>query len=408
VKRDYDVIGSGEGICGLFACAILASKGLTCLWVDNAPHLSGTELCAGMPLLMSTSFVKVLLGPILSRMDPHMMKALEPEFGLVMQLMDSNEVIVRPPGNSSKASTRAQKFNSKYFKLLRKSALKPKHYLKELQSQAKAFEPWEDIVGSTLSSPQAGRLAQLRAYSSTLGMSAVEHGKIKAALIEYVRRSKGDYLQNHCAALIVRDKEVLGMQLDENTCKGACYITEDPPGQKPYNGFYLYGQCRARLGMFPKGLGDLMVVSPPHDLKYPILLKVSRNMESPRVTVQTKVNLEPGLTSFTEIISWASGMVTKSLSRIMPYLSGPLHTLEVVNPMDNDTIRPWFRFSEDIKPPSLFRWRSYITPIERIYACDRDKYACLGNEGDFFWGICIANAILKDVGRSDLITINQS
>jgi len=99
------------------------------------------------------------------------------------------------------------------------------------------------------------------------------------------------------------------------------------------------------------------------------------------------------------------GMITKRLSRLMPFLSVPLQSFEVVNPMGNDMIRPWFRFSEDVNPPSLFHWRRYITPIERIYACDRDKYACLGNEGDFFRGVCIANAMLKEMGRSDLVTI---
>jgi hypothetical protein len=159
--------------------------------------------------------------------------------------------------------------------------------------------------------------------------------------------------------------------------------------------------------MIPKGVGDLMVISPPEDLKYPILLKVNRNPHNPTLTVQTKITLEPGLSSLTEIISWASGMITKRLSQIMPFLSVPLQSLEVVNPLLHESIRPWFHFSENVRPPSLFGWRRYINPIERIYACDRDKYACLGNEGDFFWGICIANAVLKKFGRSELITVKH-
>jgi hypothetical protein len=145
------------------------------------------------------------------------------------------------------------------------------------------------------------------------------------------------------------------------------------------------------------------VISPPQDLKFPIIAKVSRNPHSPKISIQTRVVVEQGLTSFTETVSWASGMVSKGLSRLMPFLSGPLQAFETVNPMGDDGIRPWFRFSLDVKPPSLFGWRRYICPLERTYACDRDKYACLGNEGELFWGICIANAVVKEFGRSDLV-----
>ena len=106
-----------------------------------------------------------------------------------------------------------------------------------------------------------------------------------------------------------------------------------------------------------------------------------------------------------EIFSWASGMVFKLLNRIFSSIEGTIQSFEAVNPISNNTIRPYFRFSETVQAPSLFTRRRYINPQERLYACDRDKYSCLGADGEFFWGVCIANAILRDLGRSDLITV---
>ena len=407
MKRTFDVIGSGEGISGLLVCVLLASKGMKCLWVDTAQQKPGSMLWADTPFILTKTFFRNLLEPVLNQIDQHMKNSLEAQQGLSMQFMNSTDALADDGGQIQHDHSRIEKLNSRYLALLRKSLSKPRFYLRELQSSSATSGKWEDVIRSALSTPEAGRMAQMKAYVSTLGMNAIELGKIKAAFMAYLQKSMGEYREEPGAELVMNKKEVLGLKLNEGIFKADSYLTEDPPGQGPYHGFYFYGQCRARLGMIPKGLGDLWVISPPEDLKYPILIKVNRNPHNPTLTVQTKITLEPGLTSFTEIISWASGMITKRVSRIMPFLSGPLQSFDVVNPLSYDTIRPWFRFSEDLKPPSLFRWRHYITPIERIYACDRDKYACLGNEGDFFWGICIANTVLKKVGRSDFITLKH-
>jgi hypothetical protein len=79
-------------------------------------------------------------------------------------------------------------------------------------------------------------------------------------------------------------------------------------------------------------------------------------------------------------------MVVKRVSRVLPFLAAAMQTFEAVNPLQGGTVRPWFRFSDDVHPPSLFGARRYISPLERMYALDRDKYACLGDDGDFFWG----------------------
>ena len=119
----------------------------------------------------------------------------------------------------------------------------------------------------------------------------------RTELSAYLKGNRSDSIRDPSAVLVVNGKEVLGMKLEEAVYKGLCFC-KDPPEQRPYHGFYFYGQCRARLALFPRGVGDLVLVSPPDDLKYPIIVKVDRNPYAPKITIQTRVNLEPGLTSF--------------------------------------------------------------------------------------------------------------
>lgn len=299
----------------------------------------------------------------------------------------------------------SKKMSRRYFSLLSKSLHRPRVYLRELRSDAVSGDHWTRSVGWALSTFEACRMAHMKALVSMQGMSIVEHGWIKSQLKTFLQRRQNKCLEDPEAGLIADGSSVLGLRLNDGIHTGYALITENPPEQRPYKGFHFLGQCRARVGMLPKGLGDLVIVDPPEELKYPILLRVSRSLDNPKISIQTRVNIEPGLNSNTEIISWASGMISKKLSRVMPYLSPTLQSLEVVNPLSNDTIRPWFGFSDEIRSPSLFGWKCYITPHERLFASDRDKYACLGSDGDFFWGICIANAVLKKFGRSDLISL---
>ena len=144
MKRTYDVIASGEGISGLFACALLTSKGLTCLWVDNSPNIPNAELLADTPLLITETFSRGLLEPILSKIDKRLMKSIEPEHGLVLQLMDSFEAITREPGITDSTRTRVKKSNETYLSLIKKSSTKPQRYLRHLRSRAVTHESWDD------------------------------------------------------------------------------------------------------------------------------------------------------------------------------------------------------------------------------------------------------------------------
>src|SRR5271157_2144822 len=111
------------------------------------------------------------------------MKSIEPEHGLVLQLMDSSEAM--EPGRTDSFKSRVKKSNETYLSLIKKSSTKPQRYLRQLGSRAVTHESWEDIIGSAFSSSEAGRLAQMKAYVSTFGMCAIKYGKIKTALSAY-------------------------------------------------------------------------------------------------------------------------------------------------------------------------------------------------------------------------------
>lgn len=406
MKRTYDVIGVGEGTAGLFACVLLAAKRLRCLWVETTPQGPGSALHADTPLLLTEVFLQELLEPALARTDPRIMRSINAERGIILRWMDNEAALPVVPAHLTSVREEARGIAKTYTTLLKSSLMKPRGYLRRLGRPATWRDSWERIVGSSLGmgAPGGGGFSRTKAFVSAMGMCALEHGKIKACLESYLRDNRGDCMHEPSARVVSHGREVLGLEAQGALFKGQSCLMEDLSGGDTPHGFYLYGHCRARLGTFPKELGDLIVVTPHQDLGHPIVVKVKRDSSDPSMTVQTRVNLEQGLTSLTETLSWATGMVVKRLSRIMPFLSAPLMNLEAVNPLGGDTVRPWFRFSGQVNPPSFFGWRSYITPYKGMYAMDRDKYACLGDDGGFFWGICIANAVLKDLGRSDLIT----
>ena len=333
MKKNYDVIGSGEGLSGLLACALLERKGLSCLWVDTAPLDSGATILSGIPLIMTETFLQNVLEPVLSRISQQIMKALEPERGLTIQLIDTEEAMSREPGGVDGVQVRARKQNDRYLALLRKSSSKPWRYLRRLRDTCDNSDTWGEIVGSALSNSKSGSLARLKAGASSQGMCAVEFGKIKKSLGDCMREGQGNHVHDPHARLMVDEHGVIGLNLEDIVHKGSSYLTEDPPWQMPHQGFYLYGQCREWIGELPQGVGDLMVISPPEDLKYPFVIRVSRKRNNPGITVQARIYSEMGLASLTEVVSWASGMITKRLFRLMPFLSGPLQAFEVVNPM---------------------------------------------------------------------------
>ncbi len=164
-----------------------------------------------------------------------------------------------------------------------------------------------------------------------------------------------------------------------------------------------YGKCELGKEVIPVGMGDLLVVSPSKDMDYPIVLGVKRGSPTTMITVATKIRVDSTLTSLMEQFSWASGMIMKRLKQVIPFMDDFLVNFDAVEPYDNNTIRPWFGFKENIRSPWFFSDRRYIKQVERVYLCDRTRFSWLDVEGEILWGICVANAILNELNRSDLI-----
>jgi len=403
VKRHFDVIGSGEGLAGLFACSLLASRKLRCLWVDTTPKTPGRALWPDTPLLLTDAFLQGILAPVCSRVDPRMMARLDVQRRITIRLVDAPDGPQAFPTGQGVMPLASRSLCERYLSLLRTSLVRPGRYLRCLGRSADP-EPWELALASVLGGTGAGRVARWRAHAAAMGMSAVAAGTVRDVLRAWMATNRSECALSTDAQILMHGRDVVGFRLEDSVHAGQRYLAEDMPAERNDRGFHLYGQCRLAPGMKPFDDGELLIVSPPPELDCPIAVKTTRDPDTPAVSICTRVIPDPGLTSCTETVSWASGMVVKRLSRVLPSLAQALQTFEVVDPLEEGAVRPWFRFTRNIHAPSLFGVRRYIRPLEKLFAIDRDKYACLGDDGDFFWGICIANAILKDLGRSDLFT----
>jgi hypothetical protein len=406
MRRTYDVIGSGEGISGLLACALLASKGLKCLFIDTSPQKQGTMLWPDMPMLVTQSFFQGIMKPVLLSLEPLATRSLNSQHVQLKQWSDTEELLPIDPVKSSLSLNHEAGLCMEYLSFLLKSMTKPQRLWRELTRRAPEASAWHTAVMSGLSMTGAGRVSYLHSLASILGVCTVDHGRIKDILGSHIARENGDYLKDSNVEFITAEEETLGLNVNGTVYKAHHYLTEDIPDSTPYDGFFLYGRCEAKGKDVAPRLGDqIIVILPPEDLDFPIVLRVLQGTPRTKIMIFTRIWCDNSLISLMEIFSWASGMVFKHLTRVVSSMGGSILGFEAVNPVSNDTIRPYFRFSEVVHAPSLFTRRHYITPQERMYACDRDKYSCLGADGEFFWGVCIANAVLRDLRRSDLITV---
>ena len=407
MKRTYDVIGSGEGITGLLSCALLASKGLKCLFIETSPQSPGAMLWPDTPMLVTESFFQKVMEPTLRSLEPLISRSLNSRHVQLKQWIDTEESLAIDPDKSYASRTRdGGSVCEEYIALILKSMTKPHHLWRELRRIRPEGREWQIDLMSGLSMEGTSRVSYLHSLASKLGVCAVDYGRIKAVLGSHLTRENGDYLKDSNVEFLFSGGETLGLEMNGTVYKAQHYLTEDLPGSGLSDGFFLYGRCEVKGNEAASRLDDrLLVVLPHEDLDFPVILRALPGTPRTKVIIFTRIRTDNNLISLMEIFSWASGMVFKLLNRILSSIEGTIQSFEAVNPISNNTIRPYFRFSETVQAPSLFTRRRYINPQERLYACDRDKYSCLGADGEFFWGVCIANAILRDLGRSDLITI---
>ncbi|MGC9325541.1 MAG: hypothetical protein ACP5G0_12435 [Desulfomonilia bacterium] len=403
MKRSYDVVGYGEGISGLFACLLLASKGFSCLWVDCSRKTDGISDKRGIALPVSMAFFSEVIRQILSSVAPLLPDTLRPApVRIVQSIIPGVRVNVREkefPGGETSLNT----LRDTYLKTLSHAMLRPSRLLRFSQRSVLSMNPWEQNLAKGLSrTGTLNYLSYLRYACACTGMGMLEYETVKEVFTSYLEEMRGEYAEAQDVELIHGEHDIAGIRIDETTIKARYYVTEADPFTSRCDGFLLYGKIHVQEHVLPVGMGDLLVISPPEELVHPLLLCVSRGSPQSVLRVSTKVPRDEGLTSLVELTSWASGMVMKRIRQIIPFLDGFMDHADFLSISKDQDIRPWFRYAEEEYPPSFFSRRRYISPIENLYLCDRMKCASLDGEGELFWGVSIANAILKDLNRSDL------
>ncbi|MBN2299184.1 MAG: hypothetical protein JXM72_11345 [Deltaproteobacteria bacterium] len=410
MKRTYDVIGSGEGLSGLVACALLAGKGFSCLWVDTSAKEESGHVQNNIPSLITRGFWEQGVKPILGSLDTSIIEDLQPRKVLLMQsILPGKRVNIQPEYlYNDKDLLFPRKIQKKYLSVLGKSMIKPMSLAHAPLGLIPGMEPWEKLFCSGLSrTGSINYISYLRYMSSIMGMYTLDYGKMKDVLGSYVERAKGDYVYAGNADYLYQGKEIKGINIQNTTLAARYYLTEKNGSRTPSDGFMFFGKCELDNEVMPVGMGDLLIVSPGSDMEYPIVLSIERGSQTAMITIVTKVRVDNTLTSFTEQFSWASCMIMKRLKQIIPFMDEFLVSYDAVDPFVNNTIRPWFAFNDRISAPWIFSGKRYIKIVDRVYACDRMKLAWLDVEGEILWGICLANAVLKELNRSDLITKNM-
>lgn len=400
----WDVIGAGDGISGLVASALLAGKGFSCLWADTSGREEGRSVQENVSSLITRGFWEQGLKYILGSLDTSIIEVLRPRRIQLMQSLMPGERLDVHAEDLYKNSTLLKRMQKKYLSLLGRAMSRPMALARTQFSMVPRLEPWEKNIITGLS--RTGNMdyrSYLRYMSSLTGMYGFDYGEIKEVLGSYLASTKGDYVFAASAKYLYQGGDITGVNLDGKILKARYYLNENPVESSTPDGFMFYGKCELGKEVIPVGMGDLLVVSPSKDMDYPIVLGVKRGSPTTMITVATKIRVDSTLTSLMEQFSWASGMIMKRLKQVIPFMDDFLVNFDAVEPYDNNTIRPWFGFKENIRSPWFFSDRRYIKQVEKVYLCDRTRFSWLDVEGEILWGICVANAILNELNRSDLI-----
>ncbi|HHO75810.1 MAG TPA: hypothetical protein ENN05_05220 [Deltaproteobacteria bacterium] len=405
MKKTFDIIGTGEGLSGLVACALLAGKGFACLWIDTSNREESGLVQKNIPSLITTGFWEQGLRQILGSLDTSIIETLRPnKIQLMQSIMPGKRVTIQPQ-DQYEDLVLPKKIQRRYLGVIGRSMTRPMSLAHAPWGFIPAIEPWERQFISGLSrAGDVSYITYLRYMASLMGMYKLDYQQIKDVLGSYLHIAKGEYVCNGKADLIYNKKEIKGVSVNGSTITSRYYMTEEPGLSYTPDGFIFYGRCKLESEVIPVGMGDLLVLSPGCDMDYPLVLSVERGHQTSVVSVVTKVKADNGLTSLLEKFSWASGMIMKRLREVIPFMDEFLVSFDAMDPFENNAIRPWFSFNENVRTPWIFPVKRYIKVVDRVYTCDRMKFARLDIEGEFLWGICLANEILKELNRSDLIT----
>jgi hypothetical protein len=405
MNATYDVIGYGEGISGLIASVLLSNKGFSCLWADTSVMEEGRPLQSHIPALISRGFWEHGVKPILGAVDTSIIEHIRPRrIQLMQSILPAMRIDINPEDRYTGLAL-PKKMQKKYLSFLSNLMTRPMTRMHTPRGILPQLEPWEKNFISGLSNVRNMKyISYLRYMSSLIGMYSIDYGEAKDVLGMYLSNAKGDYIRATTDVdYQYQGKQITGARINGAKLKSRFYLAEDLLKPDNPDGFVFYGKCELAKDVIPVGMGDLLVISPSEDMDYPIVLNVDHRSSTSMISLVTRVRVGNTLTSLVENLSWASGMIMKRLRQIIPFLDDFLLSFDVVEPFENNTIRPWFAYKDREKIPWFFQTKRYINPIEKVYKCNRMRCGCLDFEGEVLWGICVANAILTELNRSDLI-----
>lgn len=405
MKSYFDVVGSGEGISGLIACVLLAHKGFSCLWADTGNDADLDHARKGIPLLISSEFWDRGIKPLLSSMDTTLPGALKPRaVGKIQAIVPGRRFDVGPASVNGYSQAH-RKNTERYLHLMEKTMTRPGVLLRASSRTVPEVEPWQkDQITALCRTGKPNYLSYLRWSALLTGLYSLDFTTTKHALGAYLSHNRGHYLRAEKADLTVENNTAVGLSLGNVKVRSRyCISDESPVKQSRAGGFIFYGTCVVDEHVIPVGMGDMVIAPPPEDMHFPLVLLLERRDGKGIVSVVAKVPVGGMLTSHTELLSWASGMIYKRLKQVMPFLEHYLIGFDVVNPFIENSIRPWFQYADEVRVPWYVSGKRYMRNGNRVFICNSMKYGWLDMEGEILWGICMANAILKDLNRSDLI-----
>lgn len=387
MKRIYDIIGAGHGISGLLANVLLAAKGFSCLWIDTSCQTGETDA------LITSAFWERVLVPILRSIDLGMLDSIDAErVGRIQTLVPGMRMDI-----DAAALPHGPDIEKRYLSLMMQAKTKPSVLLQETARSASGMEEWEKIMATGMSGAgQLNHASYMRFVSALEGLHVVGYDAFKAAMGAYLSASTGAYARSSGVELLSSKGQALGMKCGQQTIKARYYLSEMP--LERCDGFVLFSKCRIDPATLPPGMGDLLFVSPMEGMEYPVILLRSKG---DTLSLITKVRQSGSLASTTEKASWASNMVLNCLKRVMPFLDDHLVEFESFDVMDGMAIDPLFCYADRPYTPSILSRKRFMRPLDKVYACDRERSFSLDAEGELLWGICMANAILSDLGRKD-------
>ncbi len=389
MKKSYDVVGAGDGVAGLIASVLLASKGFSCLWLDSAPEdgeLSQTE----MPALVSKIFWDKCFVPVVRPVDVDLPNAINPTRVRAMQCLLPGMRLDLTPQSLYGEGVTIDEAQDRYLSILSRSMNKPHLFLKEAGASQRGIKQWEQVAANGMSSScVAGRLAHLRMLSAMSGAYVFSYGALKEALADYLLGSKGDYQRVGQVDFRSSNNTLQGVKVGESSYKGRYYLSEDyaPKG----SGVQLHLRCEIKGDVLPVGMGDVVFINPQGALQHPITLMAG--MDGDTAVLSIVARFDQAGADLAEMRE----LVLARVAEIIPFIE----RYEMQTTLADPAGSAWFGFSDKLQSPSLLNRHKFINPLDKVYACDRQKDGGLDIEGEIHWGIILANAILKDLNRSD-------